>query len=115
MNTKSPTLNKDGTPRKIRTVQPKPKELQKDKLGTVYVSKLTKSLLDQARLNGFSQVQCMQSLIDQATASNQLSDSEWEHKLIVGGRVVATVVNDQPRPPAFEWRKPKKPRKPKGL
>lgn len=103
MNTKPPTLNKDGRPRKIRTVQPKPKELQKERLGNVHVSKLAKSLLDQARLNGFTQVECLQTLIDQGIASNQLSGSEWEHKLIVGGKVVATVVNDQPRPPAFKW------------
>ena len=108
MNTKPPTLNKDGRPRKIRTLKPTPKELQKEKLGAV--SKLAKSLLDQARLNGFARVQCLQTLIDQATASNQLNDSEWEHKLIVGGKVVAIVVNDQPKPPAFEWRRFKKPK-----
>jgi hypothetical protein len=110
MDIKPPTLNKDGRPRKPKTLKIVPNELRKEKLGTVYVSKLTKSLLDQARKNGFSQVQCLQTLIDQAIASNQLNSREWEHKLIVGGKVVATVVNDQPKPPAFQWIKPKKPK-----
>jgi hypothetical protein len=110
MNIIQPKLNKDGRPRKPKTLKIIPNELRKEKLGTVYVSKLTKSLLDQARRSGFSQVQCLQTLIDQAIASNQLNSREWEHKLIVGGKVVATVVNDQPKPPAFQWMKPKKPK-----